>query len=275
MTAMLKLDMRRYRNYTPNGDKKLCKGFLHKTDPKYLPESYFWRRKNGARESECIECRRARRGMNPKHRRIPLNETQPVLYRLKLYFGSLENVALAIGMGRNSLYRGYKTLSGIYYSRAVDLVRQLDKEKIPINVRNKGEPEIVEAEPLGKFMRDWVEAWKGERPLGSFIGDQRNAYGGIRDENSYERYTPLADQIFVMGPISYLAEHCPNIHPRRITGVLRSEFHRVSLTQADELLTAAELAAFLGREIPVFPNPYWEIEKYMNEMIDRGVELTI
>lgn len=125
-----------------------------------------------------------------------------------------------------------------------------------LRYHNRGEAEVVLGSELSAVLRKFVVEWLADRP---------NVFGGgVLNVDEKE----LGD--FYMGPINYLAEKT-EIHVTRVGKIVNGEFDTIGLSQADALLTAANLSHKLGTdELHVIPNPGWSPERWVEYMQSRG-----
>jgi hypothetical protein len=125
---------------------------------------------------------------------------------------------------------------------------------------SRGEAEIVDAEPLGSFLRAWIVKWHAERPF--------TTESNFNPHLSNGRNLKSISNGFI-GPIQWLSQET-GIHTRTVSGICNGEFPRVGLSKADALLTATGQNYLLGSEISVKKNPRWSDETWREYMAERG-----
>lgn len=237
------------RPISEDGTRKLCLGRTHPEGGEWVPLSQFHRHKTGPSAgklfSVCKPCWNVLQGRDVNAGQASWDEAWPVFHRLEELLGSGAAVARRMGRQRNWLYeiRKSNTVRRTILLEAQRLLEQLEALRA---TRQRGEAEVVRAEPLGTILREWVIEWLAERPLETYGGES------------------------MMGPMQWLAEKT-EIHIRRVSGIVNGEFPHVGLSQADALLTAIGQSYLLTiGEIPVIPNPNWSIEQWKAYMETRG-----
>ena len=146
---------------------------------------------------------------------------------------------------------------------------QEEEEEVTIQYGGLGPPEFVEGEKLASALQHFRTTWLAARPRGEYIGNRDDGGWGVREEHHTE-YTPKAEAVYAMGPVQFLSDRT-GIHERRIGGMFRAEFPRVSFEEAEALLIAANLEWKLyNDEIPVERNPKWSQERWAEYMAERG-----
>lgn len=108
--------------------------------------------------------------------------------------------------------------------------------------------EIVDHIALAKYLNEWIEAYRKNRPLD---------------------IKPQSQQVF-FGALDYLAFHS-GLNSRVIRYILNAENPRVPLAHADRILTCAGLNFLLiTGDIRIMKNPLWSAEKYAEYRQNRG-----
>jgi hypothetical protein len=115
-------------------------------------------------------------------------------------------------------------------------------------IKGYGEPEIVAPEPLGGYIRAWIERWERERP------------GRITDTGSTANF---------MSAINWLAQET-GLHVDRIRRIKSAQLEKVPFRQADKILSAMGESFRIGEDIEVIPNPRWSPELWHQYMSSRG-----
>lgn len=240
------------------GDRKLCTGPLHR-DGLMLPLSRFYQHSDGRPFSQCIDCRNFYLGRGPESGLIPMEQAQPLLDRLFQLAGGKTIAAMALGLQRNYFSRRQAAIRRKTFNDCRVLLEKLDQDRH----WNRGEPEIVDAEPLGSVLRAWIVRWLAERPTLTQTDVDED-----QSDAAYSNRRKVIGNHF-MGPIEWLSQET-EINVRRVAGICNGEFERVGLSQADKLLTAIGKFDLLGYEIPVRANPIWSPEAWYAYMVERG-----
>lgn len=121
---------------------------------------------------------------------------------------------------------------------------ELEREQDELATQNgTGDASVVLGVQLAKIMQEWKKNWLLDR--------------------DYELEG-------VMGPIEWLRD-VTGINPRRINGIIRGEFHTVSVGQAEILMLAIDKHYLLSNgTLHIIPNPTWSLEKWVSYMSDQG-----
>lgn len=230
-------------NVSKNGETKLCKGPLHRAGVR-LPLNQFYQSENGVPYSQCIACRNHLLGRLPDSGLISWNDAEPVFERLFALTGGRREAAIAIGLPERSLLpnRLRPKIRVRTFNLARDKISELEQD-----IWNRGEAEVVLAEPLGSYIRAWVVRWVAERPRPQEKGKRGEFYG----------------------PINWLSDQT-EIHISRIEQISNGKHPRVPLWQADRILTAMGENYLLRQDIKVIPNPVWSMETWYEHMRERG-----
>lgn len=238
-----------------DGERKLCTGALHPEGGVWLPLDQFHLLKSGRQagkyQFECKRCWRNRQGRGIDNGLVPITDVWPYVIRLRAQLGSNRAICKRLGIPETTFStwksKRYKNIRGNLVAQIKQLAAEVDEELS--GFRRVGEPEIVEAEPLGSVLRKFCVDWLKERPI------FHTEYG-----SGAEFY----------GPVQWLAEMA-HTSPRRISGLCNGEYPRVALSMADVILSAIDKSYMLSNgEIPVVANPQWSLESYMAYMSERG-----
>lgn len=240
--------------FSENGEKKKCTGVLHR-EGVMLPLTRFHTLKSGKNAGkpmpECIECWRVRHGRDPQGRWVQEAEWKPVVLRLVEILGTKTAVADALGENKQLFSRKRKDgrIRGGKFRKMERLLHDLEKG----TKWNQGEAEIIENEPFGSILRQFIDDWNKDRPQGQEGGKT------------------IKKEVYFMGAIDWLAEKT-GIHPRRVAAFKDNEIERIPFTQADALLQAMNLTHYMGLHgiIQPKPNPQWSMETYLEYMRERG-----
>lgn len=118
----------------------------------------------------------------------------------------------------------------------------------------QGEPLVVIG--LGSFLKQWVEEWRSSRPPNRKV---------LHHEQGWSDNTPN-----FMSAYYYLEEQT-GIHHDRLRAIASGKIARVSLSQADLIVSALERPDLLrSRGISVIPNPNYTQEQWISRMRERG-----
>lgn len=212
----------------------------------------------------CKRCIRLKRGLEADGGYVRNEIADPIFTRLVEYMGSKAAVCTALGKDKAYLSRN----KGQYRFKIVEeariLLAQLEKERKVGKYGHQGDAEVVDGEILSRYLKKWVEDWQKEYPQG---------FDGARRRHKKQTIEELAENVYFMGPLQYLHEQSkPQVHIRKISGMVNNEYPIVGIRHADAVLTAANLNFLLmeidGKpaEIPIFPNPNWPMEKWLQYM---------
>ena len=244
--------------YSANDEMKKCTGFLHKENPVMLPLSHFFTLKSGRWAgrpmAECKACWRARLGRDPASGLVSAAEVNLVLGRLVALLGSKAEIGRRLKKPPSVLSRNRKHMTVRLFSELQGLLAELERAN-GMRGRTKGvsHAEIVDPEPLGQLVRDFIKKWRKERPI-SHIEDGTSAWGA----NEF------------VGALDYLYANS-GIDQRKIRGIVNNEYSEIGDSIADALLQAMNLTHLMhDGTIQSRPNPRWSMEAYLAYMRERG-----